>query len=90
MNLYEFEICEMNTIKLRVRADSPKEAEAIYNEFKKTEPEWIAEEFELNGTKINWINSEFTEVHPSWCDELGTISKNEDGSFDAQYEGGDE
>ena len=34
MNLYEFEICEMNTIKLRVRADSPKEAEAIYNEFK--------------------------------------------------------
>ena len=87
MKIFESILTEHNAVRIRVRANSPEEAEAIKNEFSRKESDYLAEELDLNGEK-QWVWTDFMECHaPSW-DEAATITKNEDGSFDAQYEGG--
>ena len=85
--LYETLLNAIYTVKIRVRANSPEEAEEIYQEFESKEPDYLAEEIDIAATG-EWFHTEFKETHPSRYDECATITKNEDGSFDAMYEGG--
>ncbi len=87
--IYETTVTETRIVSIRVRADSPEEAEETFREFMEKENDYILEELSLNGEQ--WITpSEFKEVHPAYWDEKATITKNEDGTFEAEYEGGDE
>lgn len=86
--LFEFRLTEMNTVNLRIRADSKKEAYKTWDEFLNKESEYLSEELDLNGTK-EWTWTELKEVNPSPYDECATITEYEDGTFDAIYEGGD-
>ena len=88
--LFETILTEMNSVRIRVRADSAEEADEIFEEFNKEDGnEYCTEELDLNGTR-EWIHTVFTKVSPNYYDECATITKNEDGTFDAIYEGGEE
>lgn len=89
MKLYETVLTERAAATIRVRAESREQAKEIFEEFMDVEPEYLSEELDLNGSK-EWLWGPFDEVHPSYYDEKATITKNEDGTFDACYEGGEE
>ena len=88
MALFETILTEGSSVRIRVRADSPKEANDKFVAFQDSEPEYLAEELDINGTK-EWTWTEFTPVSPNYYDECATISQNDDGTFEARYEGGD-
>ena len=91
MSLYETILTEHNSVRIRVRADNPEQAWQKFDKFMNNEPdgnEYLAEELDLNGTK-EWTWTPFTPVSPNYYDECATLTENEDGSFDAQYEGGE-
>ena len=70
-----------------IEADSPEEAKKVFEDFMDREAEYLQEELDLNGNK-EWEWGPFEVCNPALWDERATITKNEDGSFDAQYEGG--
>ena len=87
--LFETILTEHNSVRIRVRANSAEEAEEVFEEFnEKDANEYCSEELDLNGTR-EWVHTEFTKVSPTYYDECATITKNDDGTFDAIYEGGD-
>lgn len=86
--LFETILTETTSVRIRVRADSAEEAEERFRKFENSESEYLSEELDLNGTK-EWLTTEFTPVSPTYYDECATITENSDGSFDAQYEGGE-
>lgn len=86
--LFETILTEHNSVRIRVRANSAEEAEELFNEFNETDAdEYCSEELDLNGTR-EWIHTKFKPTDPAWYDECSTITKNDDGTFDAIYEGG--
>ena len=88
MKLFETILTEYRVVKFRVRANTAEEASEIFDEFQEQDPGYIAEEVDLNGVAL-WENTKFREVTPKLNDdEYATITKNEDGTFDAQYERG--
>ena len=87
--LFETILTEHNSVRIRVRADSSDEADENFKEFQEKEAEYLSEELDLNGTK-EWSWTRFTPVSPNYYDECATITKNEDGTFEAEYEGGEE
>lgn len=89
MKLFETKVKKMSEVPLRVRANSEEEAEKIFREFNQKEGDYISEELDLNAEVCVWHEA-FAEVHPTYWDECATITKNDDGTFDAQYEGGTE
>ena len=86
--IYETLLTEHSSVRIRVRASSPQEAKEIFEEFMDADGTYLSEELDLNGNK-EWTWGMFEEVHPGYWDEKATITKNEDGTFDAQYEGGE-
>ena len=86
--IYETILTEHRTIVLRVKADSKKEAERIFERVRDEESDYIEEELDLNGTK-EWSWNSLEEVHPSYFDERATASEDEDGYISIMYEGGD-
>jgi hypothetical protein len=87
--IYQTILTEHNTIVMRVKANSREEAEEIMNRVLDEEADYISEEFDMSGTK-EWSRTSMEEVHPSKFDERATVTENEDGSLEIQYEGGDE
>ena len=88
MKIYETLLTEYTTVKIRVRANSKEEAEKIFDKFQETDSDYLAEELDMAGTS-EWLSTKFKEVHPARWDEAATITMNNDGSFDAIYEGGE-
>ena len=86
--LYETVFTEHRTVRIRVHANSEKQAKEIFEEFMDKEQEYLQEELDLNGHG-EWTWGPFEKINPNPWDERATITKNEDGTFDAQYEGGD-
>ena len=87
--LFETILTETNSVRIRVRANSAAEAEELFDEFNKEDGnEYCSEELDLNGTR-EWIHTAFKYVNPTPYDECATITRNDDGTFDAIYEGGD-
>ena len=89
MKLFETIITETTRAKIRVKANSAEEAQKIFDDFVDDDMDYIEEELDNFGDN-EWVESEFKEVHPAEHDEAATISRNKDGTFNAQYEGGDE
>ncbi len=88
MKLYEFLLTEATTCKMRIKANSPEEAENLFWEFAYQDADYLNEELESNSS-TEWNITNIHEVHPSPTDELATITQQGDG-FIAQYKGGDE
>lgn len=86
--LFETILTEQTSVRIRVKADSAEEAEELFEKFQDSDGDYLSEELDLNGTK-EWVWTEFTHVSPNYYDECATISQNEDGTFDATYEGGE-
>lgn len=89
MKIYETVLQEVSTVKIRVKANSEEEAKSILDKFNKIDAQYLSDELDLNGEKI-WIWGELLPCKPSKWDEAATISRNEDGSLNAEYEGGEE
>ena len=88
MELFETELIEYQSVKIRIEAKSKTDAERIRKAFiKDAGEEYLSEELDLNGEKC-WMWTKFKKVNPDKYDECATISENKDGSFDAGYKGG--
>ena len=86
MKLFETIITETTRTRIRVKANSAEEAQKIFDDFVDDDMDYVTEELDNSGNN-EWIAGEFKEVHPSEHDEAATISRNPDGTFNAQYEG---
>lgn len=89
MALYETTVTEHTDVRIRVHANSKEEAELIFQKFEEKDNDYIYEEIDLS-SKRSICHSEFKEVHPPVWDEVATITEYDDGTFDAEYEGGEE
>lgn len=88
--LFETQLTEYNTVNIRVHADTPEQAQNIFEAFMESDGgEYFQDELDNTGNR-EWKWGPFDKVSPSRFDECATITKNEDGSFEAMYEGGEE
>ena len=88
--LYETLLTQYSTVKIRVKANSPSEAQDIFEDFMASDGgEYYQEELDASGS-MEWKWGPFNHVSPNQYDECATITKNEDGTYEARYEGGEE